>query len=335
MKAPFYFSIIRFAEHCFWNMPFKRIKYIIWRISRMRFIYKSSPFNLFNYFRDQSDKNLFLSKKPKDFQNYLSAVVILKNEALYIEEWLEYHLLQGIQKFYIYDNESTDNLTQILQPYIEAGIIEYKYFPYKGKQVLAYNDILEKAKKETYWLATIDVDEFIVPIENKPIPEFLKDYEQYAGVKINWLNYGSSGEMHWRKELVIERFKRHAKRDDIICCVVKTICNPRAVFKMDVHEPFYYQFAVIVNSDKNSLRRHYLDIEPVYDKIRINHYFTKSYDECLLKVEKGRVDGKGQYTVRAFEEQDKNDEYSDMMDKYIPQVLANIEKRRNENKEIH
>jgi hypothetical protein len=280
---------------------------------------------------DKSYKDIFISKKPEDFQNYLSVVLIVKDEALYIEEWLEYHLLLGVQKFYIYDNESGDNLTQILQPYIKAGIVEYKYFPYKGKQVLAYNDILEKAKKETYWLAIIDVDEFIVPIEDKTIPDFLKKFEQYAGVKINWMSYGSSGEKHWRKELVIERFKKHRSRDDFFGRVVKTICNPRAVFKMDVHEPFYFSFAVAVNSNRDSRKKHYMDIEQVYDKIRINHYFTKSYDECLLKLKKGRVDGKGQYTPLAFEEQDKNDEYSDIMDKYIPQVLANIEKRRNEN----
>jgi hypothetical protein len=258
-------------------------------------------------------------------------VVIVKNEALYIEEWLEYHLLLGVQKFYLYDNESNDNLLQILQPYIKAGIVEYKYFPYTGKQVLAYNDILEKAKKETYWLAAVDIDEFIIPIENKTIPDFLKDFEQYAGVKINWLMYGSSGEKHWRKELVIERFKKHEKKNAHFGRIVKTICNPRAVYKMDVHEPFYFRFAVAVNSSKNSQKCYYMDTEQVYDKIRINHYYTKSYEECLLKINKGRVDGQGQYPL-FFEQRDRNDECSDIMDKYVPQVLANIEKRREQSR---
>lgn len=299
---------------------------------RICFIFKSSRYNLLHYFKDKTHKDIYIAKKPKDFQNYLSVVVIVKDEALYIEEWLEYHIMLGVQKFYLYDNKSSDNLTQILQPYIKAGIVEYKYFPYKGKQVLAYNDILEKARKETYWLATIDVDEFIVPIENKSIPNFLKNYEQYAGVKINWIAYGSAGEKHWRKGLVMERFKKHERIDSpYLGKVVKTICNPRAVFKMDVHEPFYFGFAVVVNSNRNSQKYYYMDIEQVYDKIRINHYCTKSYDECLLKINKGRVDGRGKYNSSMLELLELNDEYSDIMDKYIPQVLANIEKRRNEN----
>jgi len=315
----------------FYNLPFKKFKYFIWRINRIRFIFKSSRFNLLHYFRDKTHKNTYINKKPKDFKYYLSVVVIVKDEALYIEEWLEYHLLLGVQKFYLYDNESSDNLTQILQPYIKAGIVEYKYFPYKKKQVFAYNDILEKAREETYWLAIIDLDEFIVPIKNETIPDFLKDFEQYAGVKINWITYGSAGEKHWRKELVMERFKKHEKTNAHLGRVVKTICNPRAVFKMDIHEPFYFGFAVVVNSDKNSQKYYYMDIEQVYDKIRINHYYTKSYDECLLKINRGKADQKGGYPLTAFEQRDTNDEYSDIMDKYIPQVLANIEKRRNEN----
>jgi hypothetical protein len=331
MKDPFILTVKRYITHYFYKLQFKKIKYFMWKIKRIRFISGSSQFNPLHFIRDKDCKNMFITKKPKDFQYYLSFVAILKNEALYIEEWLEYHILLGVQKFYLYDNESSDNLVQILQPYIKAGIVEYKYFPYKRKQILAYNDILEKAKKETYWLAAIDLDEFIVPMKDETIPDFLKDFEQYAGVKINWLVYGSSGERHWRKELVIERFKRHEKMDGFVGRCVKTICNPRAVYKMDIHEPFYFRFAIAVNSSKNAQKFYYMDIEQVYDKIRINHYFTKSYDECLLKLHRGKADQKEQYTSSAFEQQDKNDEYSDIMDKYIPQVLANIEKRRNEN----
>ena len=35
---------------------------------------------------------------------YLAATLWVKNEASYLEEWLEFHILQGFEKFYIYDN---------------------------------------------------------------------------------------------------------------------------------------------------------------------------------------------------------------------------------------
>lgn len=36
-----------------------------------------------------------------NYKNYLSATRIIKNEAEYMPEWLEYHLLVGFEKFYI------------------------------------------------------------------------------------------------------------------------------------------------------------------------------------------------------------------------------------------
>lgn len=54
----------------------------------------------------------------------LSIMAIVKNEK-YIQEWIEYHLLVGVQHFYIYDNESTDGLKDRIQKYIDDGIVTY------------------------------------------------------------------------------------------------------------------------------------------------------------------------------------------------------------------
>lgn len=46
----------------------------------------------------------------------IALVLIAKNEAPYIKEWLDFHLKQGVSHFIIYDNESTDNFQEVLQP---------------------------------------------------------------------------------------------------------------------------------------------------------------------------------------------------------------------------
>ena len=55
----------------------------------------------------------------KNNKVYLSITAVLQNEAPYIKEWIEYHRLVGVERFYIYDNESTDNVKEILKPYID------------------------------------------------------------------------------------------------------------------------------------------------------------------------------------------------------------------------
>ncbi len=91
----------------------------------------------------------------------LAIVTIMKNEAPYVKEWLDYHILVGVHKFYIYDNDSTDNLKEVLAPYIKSGIVEYTFFTGAEQQLPAYNDCFEKHKDDVEWLAVIDADEFI------------------------------------------------------------------------------------------------------------------------------------------------------------------------------
>ena len=48
-------------------------------------------------------------EKTKKFSYELSVVAIMKNEGAYLKEWLDFHILVGVEKFYLYDNESNDD----------------------------------------------------------------------------------------------------------------------------------------------------------------------------------------------------------------------------------
>ena len=101
------------------------------------------------------DKDLFLHD--------LAVVAIMKCEGPYLKEWLDYHLMAGVDHFYIYDNESPDNQAEVAKPYVEAGLVTYIPFPGKSRQVRAYNDAINKFKLQSRYIAFIDCDEFIFP----------------------------------------------------------------------------------------------------------------------------------------------------------------------------
>ena len=44
----------------------------------------------------------------------LSIVAIIKNEGQYIEELVLYLFVAGVQKFYLYNNDSSDNTEEVL-----------------------------------------------------------------------------------------------------------------------------------------------------------------------------------------------------------------------------
>src|SRR5262245_8788071 len=62
-------------------------------------------------------------ERAPDPKGYLSLVAIIKNEASYLDEWLEFHQLVGCEHIYLYDNGSSDNTSQVAHPYVEAGYV--------------------------------------------------------------------------------------------------------------------------------------------------------------------------------------------------------------------
>ncbi len=241
-------------------------------------------------------------------EHYLSVCAIAKNEGPYFKEWIEWHLNHGVEKFYIYDNESTDGTKDILLPFIQSGVVVYKFWPGNRRQLAAYDDCLEHFRFSSRWIAFIDLDEFIVPVKDASIPDFLKRFESFAAVEINWLIYGSSGRKTKSPGTMIERFRFHSKPSHYLNRHVKSIVNPRQVYTMiGCHEAAKIS-GFISDSHGQPVRKNFRERPPQQDIIRINHYAVRSYEEFIEKQARGRASGT-QTTVKSeyFTQYDLND----------------------------
>ena len=220
----------------------------------------------------------------------LAIVAIMKNEAPYVKEWIEYHKLVGVQKFYIYDNESEDNLKDVLAQYIEQGLVEYTFFPGIKQQYPAYNDCIDKHKEDIKWLAIIDADEFIVPVKTKTILETLKDFEQHPGVGINWVVYDCNGHLKKPQGGVMENYIRcHRNYRSEPHSHIKSIVRVSKVANIpNSHYAIYKDDEKAVDENFNHIQGPITSNASV-KKLRINHYWSKSYEEALAKINKGRV----------------------------------------------
>ena len=54
-------------------------------------------------------------------QPYLAACTIYRDAASYLAEWIEFHRLVGVERFFLYDNGSVDDHREVLAPYVDAG----------------------------------------------------------------------------------------------------------------------------------------------------------------------------------------------------------------------
>ena len=241
-------------------------------------------------------------------RHYLAVCAIAKNEGPYLKEWIEWHRKMGVEKFYIYDNESTDCTKEVLEPYIKSGIVQYHYWPGYRMQLAAYDHCIETYRLEMRWLAVIDLDEFIVPVKDKNVPDFLRPLEHFASIEINWLIYGSGGAQKHEPGDVMERFKCHSLPEHKLNTHVKSIIDPRRVCTMTgCHEAARIS-GKAADSHGCPSTKGFRDRTPLQDVIRINHYAVKSYEEFLEKQNRGRASGT-QRTVKSdyFDKYDLND----------------------------
>ncbi|MBR1646875.1 MAG: glycosyltransferase family 92 protein [Selenomonadaceae bacterium] len=268
------------------------------------------------------DKNLF----PYN----LVVVAIFKDEAPYLREWLDYHLLAGVEHFYLYNNDSSDDYEKILAPYVEANLVTLIDWSGKLMQMPAYNDALNRYKFFCRYMAFIDLDEFIFPKTNQSIVEVVDEIlsrdKTAAALGINWQIFGSNGHetADYSKD-VLERFTRRAPSDwhetgkkiPMDNLYVKSVINPRrANFFGSAHYANY--FAGFYSVNENGEKFFGSDNSPVTaKKIVVNHYYTKSREEFLNKVNKGRAEVSINYlNEEIFTRRDRNEVFDDGILKY-------------------
>lgn len=261
--------------------------------------------------------NYINNDKPKD---YISILATIKNEAPYIKEWIEYHRMIGVDRFYIYDNDSTDNIKDVLKDYIKSGIVVYNFFSGIGKQLDIYEDGIDRYGANTFWMAIIDLDEFIVPVQSYDIITFLKDYEQYPAVAVNWIQFDGNDHIKKPDGLVIENYKRAFLPEHPLNQITKSIVQPKYVYEYLTAHHFQYIKGMAINENfEYSTER---DMPNSVHKIRINHYATKSLEEYKQKINKKDNDGITKNDMSIYKAE--HSYIDNIMDKYIDDLKKRL-----------
>ena len=220
---------------------------------------------------------------------------MFKDEAPYLKEWIEYHLMVGAEHFWLYNNSSTDNWKEVLDPYIKKGLVEVFYwpsfivaganpkeYPYK-LQAEAVKHSLRKAKGKTVWLAFIDIDEFFLPKKNKTVPECLNMYfSEVSAVFVSWRSFGTNGMYIPKGDPLLCHLTACARNDHLKNTNGKSIWRPEEI---DVDSVWWVHWAQL-NSKGRYVNDNGEDMildgakvgwkwKPCNEYICLNHYFFR------------------------------------------------------------
>ncbi|CAI9261773.1 unnamed protein product [Lactuca saligna] len=91
----------------------------------------------------------------------LCVCTMLWNQADSIREWITYHSWLGVQKWFIYDNNSDDGIESVINKLdLEGFNVSRHVWPWIKTQEAGFSHCAIKAKSECNWVSFMDVDEF-------------------------------------------------------------------------------------------------------------------------------------------------------------------------------
>ncbi len=219
----------------------------------------------------------------------LAICAIFKDEASWLKEWITYHhKVLGVQHFYLYNNDSSDNYAEVLRSFIQQGIVELIDWSSNdpshhmvghenliSAQLGAYNDCLKsRALGKAKWVAMIDIDEYIVPAKGiKSFYGILRKAEKRrkGTIRLFWRVFGTSDiETLKPGELLIEKLLWRSQDAHPWNRHVKSIHRPEAVAFCLVHE---------AGKLKEKFHRQTIPM----DHVSIHHYWTRTAEACRSK----------------------------------------------------
>jgi glycosyl transferase family 92 len=212
---------------------------------------------------------------------YLSVCGVYRDEAPYLREWIEFHRLVGVERFFLYDNKSSDEHLEVLEPYLENGIVILHDWPvFPAGQHAAYEHCLVEHREDSRWIAFIDLDEFLFSPTHRPVTDVLAGLERWPGVGVNSVFFGTSGHRTRPAGLVIENYLENdsgAGKN-----AIKSIIDPRRTARCDSVHSFTYVEGTAVNEHGYPIHGH-LTKSVSHSILRINHYWAKSEEQFRAK----------------------------------------------------
>lgn len=227
----------------------------------------------------------------------LGIASIQRNRGKWIVEWLAFHLVVGIESFYIYAHKTNDGMTETLLKLSRAYDIKVHLLDTQPQpQLQAYHHAASAYAPGVDWLAFLDGDEFLLPAQGLDVRPTLAQFESRAlsALAVYWVCYGSNGHVRDPDGLIVQDYPRHSAYEYPSNRHVKSIVRGGPGVQLQVHGSHLFKTPLGTFDELHRPIHHGLmrDLVPSYEHLRLNHYAVQSHDFFRqVKQSIGAADG--------------------------------------------
>ncbi|KAL3794188.1 hypothetical protein HJC23_012895 [Cyclotella cryptica] len=227
---------------------------------------------------------------PSNYTSNVAMCLIVKNETIYMDEWVDFHVALGFSPIYIYDNMLAPDLELALWYEKRKDLhkhVRIIHFPITPVQVPAYDMCIKEDAKNSTFIALFDIDEFLVLKKHNNVIDFMEEHcqEPKCGqLSVNWLMMGTSNETVYQPVPVT---KRNVHTDGM-WGTIKTIVRPTYVddnigWRHSVYLKKGYWLDTRGNIINNKGWKRQANNEGPSDVALLHHYSYKSEEEWNYK----------------------------------------------------
>lgn len=260
----------------------------------------------------------------------LTLLATLRDESPYILDWIVHHRAIGITNFVLYQNDSVDGTTALLQALDDAGEIHFvdntnladapQKFRDLPPQRRAYGRALRHPiVQSSEYILVIDADEYLELPADTDLPAFLSRLNHPDVVSMPWRMMGSSNQTIFDPTPVTTRFEMAADIGDQGTerpfKQVKSLYRPKITRLYNLHKPRAFREDVTwLDPDGTPIRPLMRNSNQLpefqYKTANLRHYHTKSYPEFCVKIVRGFActppDKRSQLGAKMFDEMNPN-----------------------------
>ncbi|MCL7042572.1 hypothetical protein MKW94_014899 [Papaver nudicaule] len=123
---------------------------------------------------------------------------MVRNQARFLREWVMYHGRIGVQRWFIYDNNSEDPIDEVISSLYGAGYNVTRHFwPWIKTQEAGFAHCAIRARDSCDWVGFIDVDEFLHFHANLGLHNVLRNrttgFSRIGELRVPCHSFGPSG----------------------------------------------------------------------------------------------------------------------------------------------